>query len=154
MPGNEKEPNMPSQATQSDSSVELNDLLFKALDHAVDSVTTGEDLIPFILTEDSQGARSIQRFQTDRLEWSVQKAKAAAGTLKDTVVRYALAYDAYVTVVSERFDTVVIEASERGAGRGWALGQRYRKASHGRQFELVGNPVHLGSVEDRFEHSA
>jgi hypothetical protein len=134
--------------------VALNDLLFKALDHAVDSVSTGEDLIPFILTETTYGQRTLRRFQSDRLEWSVEQAKVAAANLSGEVVRYAVAYDAYVTVAGERFDTVVVEAGERGAGPGWSLGQRYRKASSGQQFAIVGNPLHLGNVEDRFEHSA
>jgi len=134
--------------------VTLNDLLFRALDHAVDSVSTGEDLIPFILSENARGKRTLQRFQSDRLEWSVSEAKLAAASLPHEVVRYAIAYDAYVTVASERFDTVVVEAGERGAGPGWSLGQRYRKPSGGRMFEIVGNPILLGKVEDRFERSA
>jgi len=143
-----------SDAPTNDSSVALNDLLFKALDHAVDSVSTGEPLIPFVLTEDTHGQRTLQRFQSDRLEWSVAQAKEAAANLSHDVVRYAMAYDAFVTVAGERFDTVVVEAGERGAGPGWSVGQRYRKAWSGHQFQTVGNPVHLGNVEDRFEHSA
>ena len=137
-----------------DSSVALNDLLFRALDHAVDSVRTGVDLIPFIVLENALGQRTFQRFEIDRLEWSVSQAKLAATNLSVEVVRYAIAYDAFVTVADKRFDTVVVEAGERGAGLGWSLGQRYRKAAAGRQFEVVGNPMLIGNVQDRFERSA
>ncbi len=154
MTNRDEEPKVPSDPKKLDSSVALNDLLFKALDHAVDSVSTGEDLIPFMLSESAQGQRTLQRFLSDRLELSVGQAKSAAANLSNEVVRYAIAYDAYVTVAGERFDTVVVEAGERGAGPGWSLGQRYRKPSGGHQFEVVGNPMLLGKVEDRFERSA
>jgi hypothetical protein len=145
---------MASEPQKLDSSVALNDLLFAALDHAVESVRTGEDLIPFILTEGVQGQRAIRRFFADRLEWAVSEAKAAASSLTSEVLRYAISYDGYLTVAGERFDTVVVEGGERGAGPGWSLGQRYRKSSAEHAFEVVGNPVLLGKIGDRFEGSA
>ena len=145
---------MASEPEELDSSVALNDLMFAALDHAVDSVSTGEDLIAFILTEDIGRQRSLQRFFADRLELAAEEAKSAASSLPGNVVRYAVAFDAYVTVAGERFDTVVVEACERDAGAGWSLGQRYRKQVGERKFEVVGNPVLLGKVENRFGRSA
>ena len=49
--------------------IKLNDLMFKALDHAVFSIEdNGETLIPFSLTEDADGQRTLTRYVADRIE--------------------------------------------------------------------------------------
>src|SRR5437016_3855585 len=51
-------------------------LMFKALDHAVFSIEdNGETLIPFSLTEDAAGQRTLTRYVADRIELGVEEGK-------------------------------------------------------------------------------
>ena len=71
------------------------ELVFVALDHGIDSVTEGGPLIPFALTETSDG-RDLSRFATETLEEGQARARdhvRAAGA-----DRAAIAYDGYLTV--------------------------------------------------------
>ena len=36
-----------------DQNVKLNDLMFKALDHAIDSIASGGELVTFVMTENN-----------------------------------------------------------------------------------------------------
>ena len=87
------------------------ELVFVALDHGIDSVTEGGPLIPFALTETSDG-RDLTRFATETLEEGQALARdhvRAAGA-----DRAAIAYDGYLTVEGDRNDAIFVEAQERG----------------------------------------
>jgi hypothetical protein len=123
------------------------DLVFLALDHGVDSVrASGGPLIPFIVVE-KDGKRAIHRFVTKRLEEGPQRAREAIAALPPNAGAYALAYDGYITVQGTKFDTILVEASERGRPTGVRMAQRYAPKKLLRSFQTVGNPALLGECE-------
>ncbi|MBM3838396.1 MAG: hypothetical protein FJ398_10595 [Verrucomicrobia bacterium] len=66
--------------------IKLNDLMFKALDHAVFSIAdTGDPLIPFSLTEDASGQTTLTRYVTDRIEKGVEEGKKSIKVVKEKV---------------------------------------------------------------------
>jgi hypothetical protein len=123
------------------------DLVFLALDHAVDSVrTSGGPLIPFLLVE-QDGKRDLQRFVTERLEEGPQRAREAVAALPQSATAYAIAYDGFITVEGTKFDAILVEASERGRPAGVRMAQRYTPKKFLRSFHTIGNPVLLGECE-------
>lgn len=82
-------------ADTNSNEIKLNDIMFKALDHAVFSIEdNNETLIPFSLTEDFSGNRTLTRSVADRIEVGVE-GKKKIEALKEVIHRYALAYDGY-----------------------------------------------------------
>jgi hypothetical protein len=119
------------------------DLLFLALDHAVDSIRGSEGpLIPFVMSE-AQGKRALQRYVAERLEDSVARARVAARQLAAEADRWALAWDGYLThKETGRTDALFVEAGQRGKGFTVLMAQRYRRSASG--FETIGNPTLCG----------
>jgi hypothetical protein len=97
---------------------DLFDLAQKALSHAVDSVSDGGDLVPFVMRDrgDDKGLTLI-RFWADRLEESVENAHRALR--EDPLIqRAALAYDGYINTDGARKEAVIVEAYKRGDAGG------------------------------------
>src|SRR5487761_1723772 len=114
----------------------LNNLLFFALDHAVNSVKASHPLIPFVIAE-YQGVRKHTRFaMSDRLESNLQEARRFVSHLtSDEAQRYALAYEGLVKLEGYEYDSVIIEAGERGKQASVVIAQRYRSRSLQGEFE-------------------
>jgi hypothetical protein len=121
------------------ASDEVADLAFFALDHAIDSVSAGEPLVPFAVVEDESG-RDLTRFAAETLEEGQANAREHVRAARDAV-RVAIAYDGYLTVEGERSDAVFVEAQERGRPLGVVLAQRYRPGGRLRKFATIGNPA-------------
>lgn len=119
------------------------DLVFAALDHGVESVAEGGPLIPFAITETSEG-RALARFVTETLEEGQVRAREHVGAAIDAE-RAAIAYDGYLTVEGARSDAIFVEAQERGEGEAVVFAQRYRPGGRFKKFATVGNAAFVGS---------
>jgi len=135
-----------SETTKLEMSKQFSDLVFFALDHGIRSVEDGAGpLIPFVVFEGGS-ERKLQRFVAQQLEQSLAQARAAVEKFSLDVQAYAIAHDGFVTVNGERFDAILVEASERGR-RGVVLGQRYRPKTAAQSFQRIGNAAFLGDCE-------
>lgn len=115
-----------------DENVKFNDLLFKALDHAIHSVSTGETLVPFVMTESS-----VIRFAADTLEKGKEEAeKYTQDHLDENYI--VLSYDGYLTVEGEKTDAVFVQGTNRERKEVITLAQRYGLDGG---FHTIGNPV-------------
>ena len=134
-------------------SEELLDLVSMALDHGFGSISDGKSgpLIPFVLFETADGSRQLNRFVADDLQQSVQRALEHVEQLDHQVVRYAVAYDGYVTMSGTKWDAILVQAGERGHQTGVAVGQRYQRKTgwFAKGFEQVGNAAILGPADQR-----
>ena len=134
--------------------LKLNDLMFKALDHAVFSIEdNGETLIPFSLTEDPAGQRTLTRYVADRVEIGVEEGKMKIEAMKDAVERYAFAYDGFLTISGNRWEGLFVEAGDKVAATGVLLCQRYKrkKGWFKKGIEPIGNPALVGNPSSRIK---
>jgi hypothetical protein len=134
--------------------IKLNDLMFKALDHAVFSIEdNGETLIPFSITEDAAGQRTLTRYLADRIELGVEEGKRKIEAAKETVERYAFAYDGFLTIGGNRWEGLFVEAGDKVASTGVLLCQRYKrkKGLFKKGIEPIGNPALVGNPPSRIK---
>lgn len=130
-------------------SEDLMDLVFTALDHAVDSIEGGGPLIPFLLVESDDGERRIHRFPGD-LEEGQHQARETARSVSGHA-RAAVAWDGYLTLDDVRTDALFVEASEAGDAESVLIGQRYEMAGRIRKkIQPLGNPGFLPPGEPLF----
>jgi hypothetical protein len=122
--------------------VKLNELMFQVLDHAVASIKdAGGLLIPFSITEDAGGEKKLTRYAAERLEECEAQAKKSVEEMKASIVRYALAWDGFVTIDGKKWDALLIEAGDKVGASGILLCQRYqKKVFFWKGVEPVGNP--------------
>lgn len=108
--------------------VRLNDIMFLALDHGMESIADNSGpLIPMVFTENQKGERTLQRFVTEQLEEGVEKAKQFVEQNKSSLDRYAVAWDGLVTVQGRKWDAILVEAGDRFQDAGYLMCQRYEK---------------------------
>ena len=137
-----------------DSSPEFSDFFFLAIDHGFESIQDGSGpLIPFTLTLDREGKRSLTRFAADRLEKGVELAKKSIDDQRQHLKMYAIAWDGYITVDGQKWDGILVEAGEEGKETGLLFCQRYvRKGkswfTRGKN-ERFGNPALIGHPQSR-----
>lgn len=119
----------------------LADLMFAGLDHGVDSVRGGVQLIPFVVTQVG-GERSLARMVAPTLAESreqgvklIRKTKLA-GT--DCAV---LVYDGYLeTSADGRLDAIFAKGKD-ATGRVVTIAQRYKPKGFLRAWQPIGNPA-------------
>lgn len=134
--------------------IKLNDLMFLALDHAVDSVReTADLLIPFVLTEKDGEKRILTRFAAERVEQGVEQAKKHIEEKKEDSDRYAIAWDGFVTIEGTKWDAMLVEAGDKKGDTGILLCQRYQKKKgfFKKGIEPVGNAALLGKPASRIK---
>jgi hypothetical protein len=121
----------------------LMQLVYLALDHAIDSVSEGGPLLPFLFIEHPDG-RELQRFASATPEENQAAMREMVAQLDGGVTAYAMAYDGYMTFEGRRWDAVLSEAAERGAPSGVFFAQRYqpKKGLFGK-FKAAGNAAFI-----------
>ncbi len=127
--------------------IKLNNLMFLALDHGIDSIKAGGPLISFVITE-SKGKRNIKRFVTKRLEDGQKEATQFVSTSKSKIDRYALAYDGYVTIENKKYSAIIVRAGEHGDKESMLICQRYSPKKFLHKFEVIGNPAMIGNQKN------
>lgn len=126
----------------SETSVEMNDLMFAALDHAVASIEEAGPLVPFAMTINKGGDKKLTRFALELLEQGLEAAQAHIHGEKDNIKAYAIAWDGFITIEGNKWDCVLVEAGELGTEQGVLLAQRYEKKGLFKEKNLpVGNPA-------------
>jgi hypothetical protein len=126
-----------------DNNQELVDLATFALNHGIDSIREGGDLIPFALIEYFDKKRHLNRFVADRLEVGVAKAMEYIENLRNdpTVKRYAIAFSGYTTVEGIKYESIVVESGERDSELGYVVAQRFKREGIFKKFDLIGSPI-------------
>jgi hypothetical protein len=133
--------------------VKLNDLMFLALDHAIESNReSGGPLTPFSITEDVNGKRTLTRYAAERLEEGEARGKKRIEESKADIVRYAFAWDGYVTIGGKKSDAILVEAGDKVAETGILLCQRYEtKGLIKKSVVPFGNPALVGRPSSRIK---
>jgi hypothetical protein len=99
-------------------SEEFASFFFLAIDHGFDSIESGGGpLTPFAMTVSASGEKSLHRFAADRLEQGLEMARSHVAANRESVSKYAIAWDGYVTLRGKRTDAILVEAGERGDNR-------------------------------------
>jgi hypothetical protein len=127
------------------------DVIFFALDHGIESVrASGGPLIPFVIIEGSK--RELNRFVLERLEDALARAcEFVAGASVDAAF-HAIAYDEYITVEGNKFDSILVEGGERGRPKSLLFAQRYQpKKRLFSKFRTIGNAAFIGEAENRLK---
>jgi hypothetical protein len=127
-------------------SEEFASFFFLAIDHGFDSIESGGGpLTPFAMTVSASGEKSLHRFAADRLEQGLEMARSHVAANRESVSKYAIAWDGYVTLGGKRTDAILVEAAERGDNRALLFCQRYRHVKRGllrrTHAERIGNPA-------------
>ena len=121
-------------------SEQLLDLMFQALDHAVQSVAnTNGPLIPFALIESAAGKRSLARFTTGRNPDEARQHARTHVVQSADCIKYAVAADGNITENGQRV-AVLVEAGEQGAPHGFSFVQRFQSTPTCRFAQPVRNP--------------
>lgn len=115
--------------------IKFNDLLFKALDHAMQSISSGGTLIPFVMTQ-----TEIHRFAAEKNEKSKEEAEKYM-LQQSEEPRLILAYAGFISVDNEKNDAIFVEGLDRKRKQKIVLAQRYMPALHEQVFKIIGNPV-------------
>jgi hypothetical protein len=121
------------------------DLIFQALDHAIQSITnTNGPLIPFAIIETAKGERTLARFATGHNpEEARQQARTHVANNKDWL-QYAIAADGILTENNQRIPTIIVEAGRRGDEHGFVFAQRFTAAPNARFGQILRNPGIIG----------
>lgn len=119
-------------------------MLEVAMEHALDSVSEGGPLIPFVMYEHN-GMRSMQRFvagETDDnrfdLEASVKQARAFIRGLRNKADVAAIALDGRLEVDGEMVDAILVQVYQSGMPAAYHFAQTYRPAEDPEGFAVVG----------------
>lgn len=89
----------------------LLDLMFQALDNAVESITNSNGpLIPFAIMASSAGERNLVRFTTGKNPDEARQHARSHVTKEADCVRYAIGSDGSITENGQRVPVVMVEA--------------------------------------------
>lgn len=128
----------------------MNDLMYAALDHAVESIEESGPLIPFAMTINHDGHTNLNRFALEFLEQGLEAAHAFVHREKEILKAYAIAWDGFVTIEDKKWDCILVEAGETGTEDGVLLAQRYERKGLLKKKNLpVGNPALVGRPASR-----
>jgi hypothetical protein len=131
-------------------SEKLLDLVFRALDHATESIAHGGPLVPFVLAETATRDRSFERFVADDVQAAEAMARERITQLEADATRAALAYGGHVTIGGHRSDAVLVQAQERGKTASVIFAQRYQPGSQVRKLQPTCNAAFLGDGDPLF----
>ena len=129
---------------ESPDHIKLNDLMFTALDHAVESLSEFDaPLIPFSIAEDSHGEKVIQRYlAAERIDECEDLGKQKIQADKAGILRYAFAWEGLVALEGETWEAILVEAGDKVAETGMLLCQRYvRKGLLKKRVRVFGQPA-------------
>jgi len=126
----------------------LRKLLQETIEAGMRTVGSGNDLIPFLVT-DGEKAGAIAVLACEDFDKSTQAAKKIIARVQDSIVRYAYAYDGYLTLEGERNDAIFVEAVERAQDHVFVFAQRYRPKRFLRPAKTIGNPALLMTAESQ-----
>lgn len=120
---------------------DLQQFIILALGVGIDNLRKQGSLIPMVL---SLRGEEIDLSVIDAAADEVMRAAAehVAGLSPETDL-YALLFDGKMNVEGEVFQAVIVQAGERGSGRGHTAYQQYDVKT----YEIVGSPEYAGQAE-------
>jgi hypothetical protein len=124
----------------------LMDLIFAAVDEALNALRGEQGLNPFLLLL-TKGGYVLQRFNGDTLSAQIDKAYYTLKKQNADTLAYALVYDAVVTVDERDTDAVMVEAGEREYTIGVRFVQRYQPKSDAAPMFTIGSIALLGEAD-------
>lgn len=138
---------------EDENEVKTNGLAFTALDHAMSSIVDPKgQFIPFCITEDNDGKRNLQRFITEKIEQGHEQAKSHIEKNKNNIIRYAIAWDGYVTIESKKWEAILIESGDKYKDNGNLFCQRYEKTGIlSKKTVAFGNPALIEIIKSRIK---
>lgn len=131
-------------------SIELNNLIFTTLDHAIVIIEDSSPLIPFLISRDHLGEQNLTRFSGELLEEQLKAAQKYVQKEKDNISAYAIAWDGFLNFEGKKWDSILVEAGDNIAKHGILLAQRYENQSLlKKKNKPVGNPALIGRPVSR-----
>ncbi len=132
---------------------ELEDLIFYALNHGIESIKDGNGpLVPFLMSEGDTivSNRTLSRFVADTYPDSVLLAKNAVKQLPENVCRYAVAFDTTLTINNKKYDAIVVESANRLDNVGYIYIQKYRGRGFFSKFRTIDKPLYCDTTRSLF----
>lgn len=117
-------------------SEQLSDLVLEAFEHAFESISEGDPLVPFAFVERG-GKRDLRRYMAEDLAEAVEAGRKAIGSESPKPERAAFAFDGYVRSEDERLDAIFIEAYEAGSPTGFRFVMPYQPRTESSELELL-----------------
>jgi hypothetical protein len=118
------------------------DVIFEALDYAVENAGISEQgFTPFAFLDSAEG-RQLLRFVAgdgNDLAGSLAAGRESLQVVEPDVTCVALAWDGFLTYQGQRSEAVFVEGCEMGRDKGVLLAQRYVREEG--QVVTQGNPV-------------
>lgn len=120
------------------------DFMFTGLDHGINSIKDGSDLlIPFVMTS-LNGEKKLSRFVAETYEDSMRIASEHIMHL-DPIPDYALlAYDGFVTMEGRKFEAIMVQAHDKTLDESFIFAQRYVLKDDNQEFQSIGNAALIG----------
>jgi hypothetical protein len=123
-------------------------LVADTLDHGFGSIENiGGPLIPFLILDFGE-RQELTRMDVDNSEAALVHGARLVSSAGPNLVRYALAYDAFVRINGIRTDAIIVQGSERAMPHGIVFYQSYsRSASGSAALERQGEVGFGGTVD-------
>lgn len=125
------EPNVTKAATEA-----LKRLMTTAIEEAMEAVSQGETLIPFIALVDADGKLALRRF----VDGTVEQAQAFLAAMKPAPVLAAIGADAYLNTDEGKQDAIIVQGYSPDLTKSLIAAQPYTPAVGESPAELQGGP--------------
>jgi len=122
----------------------LMDLIFLGLDHGIESIKEGGQLVPFTMSE-TNGKRDLHRFVTERIEEGKEKAEEHLKKLNPSPEYAIVAYNGYVTIEGKKYEAILVKGFDKKQKEGYILAQRYTPKAFLRSLKIIGNSAFIGN---------
>lgn len=107
------------------------DLIAEALDHGFGSIEiAGGPLTPFVILH-FPDRQELTRMVVENSDAALAKASVLVSSAGPNLIRYALAYDAFVRIDGIRTDAIIVNGSERAMPYGVVFYQCYTPSVSG-----------------------
>lgn len=118
-----------------------------AFDEAVEKMESGEGLDLFVAIIKGEDLY-VETFAEGDVEATFNYARAELARERQELDVYAICYDGYLETDEGDLDAIIVEAAERDAAEGHALGLIYRGEEGAWEFE--DDPVYIDTVPSIF----
>lgn len=122
-----------------------------ALAHATWSVSNGETLCTMAVTE-CRADQELIRFESDSIPDSIENAREHLIGLQGDIDRWALVFDGYITIKTEKKDALIIQAWSKQGETPLRIIQAYQTKALFQRFKILGAPRFVDKSGAQFEN--
>lgn len=133
----------PAQLKKSASEA-LQRLMSTAIEEAIEAVSEGETLIPFVALVDAGGKLVLRRF----VDGTVDQAKAFLGAMEPAPVLACVCADAYLNTDTGQQDAIIVQGYSPDLKKSLIGAQRYIPAVEGAPARRLGEPQIINRGEN------